>query len=101
MTIARLAAQFGVDAGALLATTADEDAAPKVIMVEDREVILAGGLAVLRQVMPDATITGFEWGSQAIEFARQNRVALAFLDIEWTLSSAARAGSTCAAPCST
>ena len=82
VTISRLAERLGVDAGALLATAAEGDGAPNVIMVEDREVILAGGLAVLKEVMPDATVTGFAWGSQALEFARQNRVALAFLDIE-------------------
>ena len=51
-------------------------------MVEDREVILTGGLAVLEEVMPDATIVGFEWPSEAIEYASENQVSLAFLDIE-------------------
>lgn len=32
--------------------------------------------------MPDATVVGFEWPSDALEYARKNRVSLAFLDIE-------------------
>jgi DNA-binding LytR/AlgR family response regulator len=32
--------------------------------------------------MPNATITGFIWLREAIEYARMNRVALAVLDIE-------------------
>ena len=32
--------------------------------------------------MPEAAITGFNRPSDALEFARTNRVALAFLDIE-------------------
>ena len=82
VTISRLAERLGVDAGALLATAAEGDGAPNVIMVEDREVILAGGLAVLKEVMPDATVVGFEWPSEAMEYASENQISLAFLDIE-------------------
>ena len=32
--------------------------------------------------MPNATITGFTRPSEAIEYAKANRIALAFLDIE-------------------
>ena len=32
--------------------------------------------------MPEATITGFTRPSEAIEYAKVNRIALAFLDIE-------------------
>ena len=39
-------------------------------------------MPVLEKALPNATITGFTKPSQALEYARQNRVALAFLDIE-------------------
>lgn len=78
----RLAQCLGVDAGELLSVATEGVDAPNVIMVEDRDIILTGGLSVLEEVMPDATIVGFEWPSEAIEYARVNRVALAFLDIE-------------------
>ena len=51
-------------------------------MVEDRDVILAGSVAVLKEAMPNAAIAGFSWPNDAIEFAKENRVSLAFLDIE-------------------
>ena len=37
---------------------------------------------MLEQVMPGATVIGFTKPSEALEYARANRVALAFLDIE-------------------
>ena len=51
-------------------------------MVEDREIVLAGGLSVLAEAMPDATVVGFEWPSEALAYAEETRVSLAFLDIE-------------------
>lgn len=80
--IFQLAHHLGVDAGMLLSTAAEGGEPPTVIMVEDREIILAGGLSVLRETMPNATIMGFEWSNDAIEYAKENRVSLAFLDIE-------------------
>ena len=77
--LSRLSECLGVDVGTLLNVAAESDEPPHVIMVEDRDVILTGGIAVLKEAMPDATITGF---SDAIEFAKENRVSLAFLDIE-------------------
>ena len=80
--IFQLAHHLGVDAGMLLSTAAEGSEPPTVIMVEDRELILTGGLAVLKEVMPSATIMGFEWPNDAIEYAKKNWVSLAFLDIE-------------------
>ena len=80
--ISRLAQSLGVNVNTLMSAAAMSGDSPNVIMVEDREVILTGGLSVLEEVMPDATVVGFEWPSEAIEYARENRVSLAFLDIE-------------------
>jgi transcriptional regulator with XRE-family HTH domain len=80
--MSRLAERLGVDVGALMSAAAESGGSPNVIMVEDREVILTGGLSVLEEVIPYATVVGFEWPSEAIEYARENRVSLAFLDIE-------------------
>ena len=51
-------------------------------MVDDGKIFLSGALPVLEEVMPNATITGFTSPSEAVEYAKTNRVALAFLDIE-------------------
>ena len=80
--ISKLAQSLGVDAGSLLGAAAESGDSPNVIMVEDREIILAGGLSVLEEVMPDATVEGFEWPSDAIAYAEEHQVSLAFLDIE-------------------
>ena len=82
MMITRLAKCLGVDANALFQIVARSDESPNVILVDDSEVILTQGLAVLGKVMPNASITGFIWPLEAIEYAKTNRVALAILDIE-------------------
>ena len=80
--MSQLANCLGVDAGLLLNSAAESDESPRVIMVEDRDIVLSGSLAVLKEVMPNATIAGFSWPSEAVEYAKANRVSLAFLDIE-------------------
>ena len=80
--LSRLAECLGVDVGTLLSAATKSDEAPNVIMVDDRKVILSGGLPVLEEVMPNATIVGFTRPAEAVEYARNNRVVLAFLDIE-------------------
>ncbi len=80
--IARLARCFSIDMNTLLSAAAESDDSPNVILVDDRKIILTGGLPVLEEVLPNAAVTGFTSPAEAVEFARVNRVALAFLDIE-------------------
>ena len=80
--IARIADVLGADVNKLLTAMAQSDEAPNIIMVDDSRVLLSEGLSVLEEVMPNATITGFIWPQEAIEYAKTNRVALAVLDIE-------------------
>ena len=80
--IFRLAKSLGVDATTLFRLAAQSEESPNVIMVDDSKVILSEGLAVLEEAMPNATIAGFIWPLEAIEYAKMNRVALAVLDIE-------------------
>ena len=80
--ILRLAKCLGVNFNDLFRLEAQSDEAPNVIMVDDSKTILSDGLAVLSDVMPNATITGFIWPREAIDYAKANRVALAVLDIE-------------------
>ena len=77
-----LAGSLGVDVDTLLQLAAQSDESPYVIMVDDSKAILSDGLTVLEEVMPDATIMGFIWPQEAIDYAKTNRVALAILDIE-------------------
>lgn len=80
--ILRLSRCLDTDVNTLLSAVLDSDDAPNVILVDDRKIFLSGALPILEEVMPNAIITGFTHPSEAIEFAKANRIALAFLDIE-------------------
>ena len=78
----RLSKVLDVDVGTLLSAAVESEESPNIILVDDSKVILNDGVAVLEEVFPNATITGFIWPLEAIEYAKANRVALAILDIE-------------------
>lgn len=80
--ISRLSEVLGVDINVLLSAAAQSDESPNVILVDDSKLILTGGLPVLEEVMPNASVTGFTKPAEAIEYAKANRIVLAFLDIE-------------------
>ncbi len=80
--IARLSRVLGVDVNTLLSMAAESSESPNIIMVDDSEVLLTDNLSVLEEVMPNATITGFIWPQEAIEYAKSNPISLAILDIE-------------------
>ena len=80
--IKRLSEVLGVDVNTLFSAVAESDECPNIILVDDNAVILNGGLAIIEEVIPNASVTGFTKPSEAIDFAKANRVALAFLDIE-------------------
>lgn len=80
--ITRLSVVLDVDVSTLLSAAAGSEESPNIIMVDDNSVILSDSLAVLEEVMPNATITGFIWPQEAIEYAKMNQIALAILDIE-------------------
>ena len=80
--IKRLSEVLGVDVNTLLSAVAESDECPGVIMVDDNTVILNGGLSIIDEVIPNASVTGFTKPSEAVEYAKTNRIALAFLDIE-------------------
>ena len=80
--MALLSGALGVDVNTLLQAAAKSEESPHVIIVDDEKIILSDSLTVLDEVMPAATIRGFMWPKEAIEYARMNQVALAVLDIE-------------------
>ena len=80
--ISRLAKVLGVDVHTLFFAVAQSDECPNVIMVDDRKLILSGGLPILEETLPYATVVGFTQPSEAIAYAKANNVALAFLDID-------------------
>lgn len=80
--MSRLAEILGADVNVLLNASAQIDKHPNVIMVDDNKIIINGSLPIIEQVIPNASVTGFIDPSEAVEYAKENRVSLAFLDIE-------------------
>lgn len=80
--IFRLGEILGVDAGVLLSRAAEPDERPHVILVDDEKIILNGSLPILRQALPGADVAGFTSPLAALDYARENHIELAFLDIE-------------------
>ena len=80
--IAKIAEIFDVDVTELLDAANDIDNHPNVIIVDDNRIILTGGTPIIEQALPNANIIGFTKPSEAMKYAKDNRVALAFLDIE-------------------
>jgi two-component SAPR family response regulator len=85
--ITRLAMVLEVDVGTLLSTAAQSDESPGIIIVDDNKAIISDSMYVLEEVVPDATITGFNKPKMAIEYAKVNRIDLAILDIEMGTAS--------------
>lgn len=80
--VAMIADALGVDTGALLATAEVTDEPPNVLLVDDKPIILEGGIPILRQALPGANVVGFLSWLEALDYIREKPVALAFLDIE-------------------
>ena len=80
--IARLSEVLGVNVNFLLNAAAQSDENLIVIMVDDNKVVLNGGMPIIEEVIPNAAVTGFTKPSEAVTYAKANRVTLAFLDTE-------------------
>ena len=80
--IVRISGALDTDINLLLNAAAESEEIPHVILVDDTKIILKGGVPILEKVLPNAMVTGFTRPSEAVAYAKANRIALAFLDIE-------------------
>ncbi len=80
--ITRLARLLNVDVSVLTDAANTDPDSPEVIIVDDEAILLSGAIPVLSEVMPRATITGFLKPSEAIDYAKETMISIAFLDIE-------------------
>ncbi len=80
--ITRLSKCLDENVSTLLNAASESDEVPYVILLDDTRITLSGGLPVLEEVLPNASVIGFSRPSEAIEYAKAHRVSLAFLDIE-------------------
>ncbi|MBQ7564741.1 MAG: response regulator [Lachnospiraceae bacterium] len=80
--ISRIAKVLDVDVSLLLESASVDAEAMNVIVVDDENILLAGAVQVITEVLPEASVTGFTNAAEAMDFFRNNRISLAFLDIE-------------------
>ena len=73
---------LSIDVSYLIIASLNQNNSPNVIMIDDERIILSGSTPVIRKVMPYSTVKGFTKPSEALNFARDNTVSLAFVDIE-------------------
>ena len=80
--LTRLARLLSVDISVLTNAVGTDPDSPEVIIVDDESILLSGAIPVLSEAMPGASITGFLKASEAVDFAKERRISIAFLDIE-------------------
>ena len=71
-----------IDVNILLETIGNTVEVPNIMMVDDESIILKSGMAVIADLLPNASVTGFTSPTEALSFAKSNRVHLAYIDIE-------------------
>lgn len=83
LLITRIAETLGVEIGTLMTSVNEEqEARPRVIVLDDEKIILRGEMITLEKVMPNASITGFSNPDDAITYAKSNNIRIIFSDIE-------------------
>ena len=80
--ILRLADCLGPDSSALLDIFQESEDETNIIIVEDVPLLLRGTIRMLQEELPGVSITGFGNGKEALQFAQNHSVSVAFLDIE-------------------
>ena len=76
--VIKIAKCLDIDISVLMS---DGNETPNVIIVDDEKIILKGGIPIIKSVIPNAEVTGFTKPSDAVQYAKENKVDLAFLDI--------------------
>ena len=71
-----------IDVNILLETISNTVEVPNIMMVDDESIILKSSMAVIANLLPNASLTGFSSPTEALSFAKSNRVHLAYIDIE-------------------
>jgi transcriptional regulator with XRE-family HTH domain len=80
--LSRLAKALHVKPHELLDVISSPDAPPVIIIVENEPVILKDFVCTLSDTLPNVQTFGFQNGSEALDYAENNHVDVAFLDTE-------------------
>lgn len=78
----KLARVLEVDISVLMNDQSDNKSDFLVMIVDDEAIALQGAKNIVADALPDALVVAFKRSSEALEFARNNTISLALLDIE-------------------
>ena len=87
LTITKICTCFSVDTDYLMGMAAARDEEIHVLAVDDEYLVLEGTTYILKEALPKARVTGFANEDGALEFAKENHISIAFLDIDMGRSS--------------
>ena len=76
-----------IDVRELLDAANEKATEPIVIIVDDNKIVLRGATAIIQRAIPNAQVIALNKPSEAIKFAKEKEIALAFLDIELGVSN--------------
>ena len=87
LQITNIASALGIDVGTLMnsastVSKAPPPPSPSIIVIEDEDIVLKGEVIDIKRTFPAAVVNGFTTASEALEFAKNNTVDIAFSDIE-------------------
>ena len=82
VTMRKIADSLDIDVSILLNANDAAGDRPVIMMVDNERIILRGGSKVIAEAVPGAEVVCFTKPSEAMEYVRNNKVAIAFLDIE-------------------
>ena len=80
--IEKMAIRFGVDASVLLDAQMSRSELPQILVVEDEPILLRDFCDTVSATLRDTAVHPYRWASDALVFAKTQRVDIAFLDIE-------------------
>lgn len=87
LQITNIASALGIDVGTLMNSASTVNKAPpplspSIIVIDDEDIVLKGEVIDIKRTFPAAVVNGFTTASEALEFAKNNTVDIAFSDIE-------------------
>ena len=80
--ISRISDALGANVGELLRASEKSPDKPCVVVLDDERLLMMEGMAVVSEALPDAEVYGFSEPAEAVEFIKNSKVQLVFLDIE-------------------
>ena len=80
--IRQLAACLIVDISVFIDNPGADTDNVNVLVLDDERLILNGSVQILKENLPGAMVTGFTRSSEALAYAKENLISLAFVDIE-------------------